>query len=681
MSSPRISVLSGSAVLARPALTVRQPVFTPVAVNRTVVLSPKPAIPVIPVRPRPFGVNIAQIKRIDPVVGLKLSRFPWLFGGVERAKLKAPVAPTDTITVDTVFEEPLNAAQKYCWPRYEVDIENGTLYRVRYRKEGAGSRLTVHLRRLVRNLGGIKELTHQVAVLLSYSELVNGRPSAVAEIALPEVTVEGDVIRAEVLVTQLAQRDQIYRAMTEPDLGAKLLIRLSAGVAVPVPGRPAVDAQGATLPGVAQKQLYRESERVVDLPLPFLFPTNLHGYVFEGLGTVRPGAGGGLLRRQVNWGGRFHSYYQAGLGSNVFYYLPDTFKLARRPAAPHEPFASVRFQSDDGSLERMQAAFSFFAVPVLDQERLLGSVPVLRGFVDADVLRTEGDVQLEPLLPSPENLKLRLSYPGANAQGGPFEPRPGATVDLRTGVTDSLTMPLVQFQSLYDALFASNGLSLAGVVSFQMGDVGEEVPFTLRLHDTAEPLVGWVQQGATLKLTNEIESPLSFQGMKALVKDASGQRSINVPGPVSPIHLAVGASAEFQLPPDVEVVDVDLAGAEAETDRERMFSLVLDPSTTPVYLRPLTVKTFKALFAAPAAQPEQQLMAIVLDFEGGLSIELNADQLEQKIKLPVPIANYVLRRADVGSYRYKMSVIRLNGQTRDSEYRTDDTGTLFPNIR
>jgi len=674
--------MSGRAVLANTALTVRQPVFTAVMANPSAVVTAAPARPLPPVRPqRPFIVDIAQIKRIDPLIGVKLSRFPWLVGGVERNRLTAPVAPSDTIALTTIFEEPLNAAQKYCWPRYEVDVEGNSLYRVRYRKEGAGSRLVVHLRRPALNPGGMKELTHEVAVLLSFSELVNGRPSAVAEIPLPEVTVEGDVIRAEVLVTQLAQRDQVYRAMTEPDLGARLVVRLSARVAVPVPQKPPVDAQGATLPGVAVKQLYRESERVVDLPLPFLFPTNLHGYVFEGLGTVRPGAGGGLLRRQVNWGGRFHSYYQAGLGNNVFYYLPDTFKLARRPAPPHEPFATVRFQSADGSLERMQAGFSFFAAPVLDQERLLGSVPVLRGFADADVLRTEGDLRLEPLLPSPENLKLRLSYPGADTQGGPFEIRPGATVDLRTGVADTLAMPMVQFQSLYDALFSASGFSLAGAVSFQMGDVGEEIPFTLRLRDTAEPLVGWVQQKTALTLTNEIESPLVFQGVKALVKDAAGQQSVSAPGPVPPIRLAVGQSARFQLPGGVEVVDVDLSGAEAETDRERIFSIVLDPSTAPVYLRPLVVKTFKAMFAAPAARPEQQVMAIVLDFEGGLTVELNADQLDQKIQLPVPVANYVLRRADVGSYRYKMNVIRLSGQSRDTDWRTDDTGTLFPNVR
>lgn len=674
--------MAGSAVLAKPALTVRQPVFTPVALNQALLSQPVVMKPPVPKpRPRPFGVNISQVKRIDPLIGLKLSRFPWLVGGVERNKVSVPVAASDNITLATVFEEPLNAAQKYCWPRYEVDIEGDTLYRVRFRKESGGSRLTVHLRRPARNLGGMKELTHEVAVLLRFSELVNGKASAVAEIPLPEVTVEGDVIRAETLVTQLAQRDQIYRAMTEPDLGAKLVVRLSARVAVPVPQRPPVNAQGTTLQGVARKPLYRESERVVDLSLPFLFPPNLHGYVFEGLGTVRPGGSTGLLRRQVNWGGRFHSYYQSSLGSNVFYYLPDTFKLARRPVAPHEPFATMRFQSDDGSLERMEASFSFFGSPVVDQERLLGSVPVLRGLVDADVLRAEGDLQLEPLLPAPENLKLRLSYPGADTRGGPFEARPGASVDLRTGITDSLTMPMVQFQALYDALFSASGFSLAGAVSFQMGDVGEEVPFTIRLHDTAEPLVGWEQKDSVLKLTNEIESPLVFQGVKALVKDASGQRSVSAPGPVPPIRLEVGQSGEFQLPAGVEALDIDLPGAEADMDRERMFSIVLDPSTAPVYLRPLVVKTFKAMFAAPAAQPEQQVMAIVLDFEGGLTVELNADQLEQKIKLPVPVANYVLRRADVGSYRYKMSVIRLGGQTRDTDWRTDDTGTLFPNVR
>jgi hypothetical protein len=649
---------------------VRQPVFTPVITADPQSLTRQPEPSPAPEPPQSFRLRVGDIKRIDPAVGLKLSRFPWHAFGVERSQLTVPVAPTGNITLDTVFEDPKNPTATHCWPRYGIDVAGATHYRVRFRKESGGSRLVVHLRQQRLPVAGRTALEHRLSVLLRYNELVNGTPSAMAEVALPELTLDGDVICAEILVTQLALRDAIYRALTEPALNATLIVRMSARVAVPIPANPAA----------AQQPLYRESERVVDQPLNFLFNPTLHPYIFEGLGAISPGGGGGLLRRQAMWKGRFHSYYQAGAGSNVFYYLPDTFKLGRRPAAPHEPFASVRFDSDDGSLENMQASFAFFAAPVIDQERLLNVIPTLRASVDGDVLRTEGDVQLEPLLPAPDNLKLKLSYPGAGVSGGPFQARPAAAVCLRSGVTDTLTMPLPQFQALYDSLFSAGGVTVTGIVSFQMGDVGEEVPFTLRLSDTAEPHVGWIQQGTALHVTNEIESPLLLDGVRAFVNDAGAHKIVMVPAPASPLRLDVAASATFPVGTG-QVIDIDLVNARAEVDRDLLFHLILDPTTSSVYLRPLTVKTFPAIFKPPPANPDDQIIAIVLDFEGGVSIELNENQLERQIRLPVPLASFVLRRATAAQYRYKMNIVRLSGQTRDAGWRVDDTGTLFPNVR
>ena len=90
--------------------------------------------------------------------------------------------------------------------------------------------------------------------------------------------------------------------------------------------------------------------------MKFFFDATLHGYVFEGLGTVIPGASRGLQRTQVSWNGRSYSYYQDDRSRNLFYYLPDTFKIARRPEAPHRPLLSAAFESQDGSRDALRVA-------------------------------------------------------------------------------------------------------------------------------------------------------------------------------------------------------------------------------------------------------------------------------------------------------------------------------------
>jgi len=722
-----ISQLRISNIQALPAGT---PVFSrvirkaPGVTERVVVGTPvTPAIPVAAapaktVKTAPLRVDIADAKLIDPAIGARISTFPVPRIGIERSQVTVPIAPDNAITVDTVFEAPADPAVRYYWPRYEIGIEDNRLFRVRLLKDGPAWRLIVHLKKvapdaLLQQVPGALELPHQVSVVLRYSVLLNGQAGALVEKPFTEPSEEEGGLRVELPVTTLRDRDDIYRAMTEAALNATLIVRLKARVAVQVPPQPSApfvaqrvaanNMLAATRimmvkrpqPQAPAGPLYRETDRLIDVAQPFCYALNLHGYIFEGLGSVGSTGGGGLLRKPVLWNGVSHSYYQAGIGSNVFYYLPDTFKLGRRPEAPHQPIASVKFQSADGSLAAMRATFAYFATAVVNWERLLESTEKLRSFVDEEVLRTTGDVVLEPLLPAPDNVVVKLTYPGADLSGGPFELRPKATVDLRLGVTDALSLPVDPFMELYTALFVSETLSLAGAVSIRMGDQGEEIPFNLRFRDTAEPLVSWAVPEAgtdhfTLQITNQVESSLVFSGIKAFLSGTSNMVLARpLESPPAPVRLNPGENASFRFAavPDLEVKDVDLVGTTTVLDskeaQDRLFDLILDDSTPPVYMRPIVVKTFKAIFDPPAADPQRQIMAIVIDFENGLSAELNADQLQQTVDMPESVLEILSApegTVPATAYRYKMNVVRLNGQTRDAEWRTHDTGTLFPPV-
>jgi hypothetical protein len=437
----------------------------------------------------------------------------------------------------------------------------------------------------------------------------------------------------------------------------------------------------------APPALYRPISRALDLTVSFTFDPALNRGIFDGMGIAAPGASQGLLRRQIAWNGQPHVYYQDDGARNLFYYLPDTFKIARRATAPHEPLMSVRFESEDGSKARVKASCTYCAVPVVNRERLVSALPSMKALVPGDILAAAGGIELEPLLPDPASIRLKLAFPGSTTNDGPFATRPDATVDLRTGIVDALTLGLDEFRAAYDALFSTGQLLFSGIVTFDMGGTGEQIPFQLRMHDTAEPFASWTQAGEAgdlvVSLSNEIESVLRVRSLDAVVGGDAGLAITRLAAtPAYPVDIAPGQSASFRLPAAAgsTLTDLDLSDVVSVPDKTAIYDLVLDPSTPPAYLREIQVKAFAPMFDAPAGAPQHQAMSIVVDFEDGTTVELRADQLAIAVKLPVPLAGFVLGEAEDLSYRYKVTVVRLSGATADDDWRTGESGILFPAV-
>jgi hypothetical protein len=84
------------------------------------------------------------------------------------------------------------------------------------------------------------------------------------------------------------------------------------------------------------------------------------------------------------------------------------------------------------------------------------------------------------------------------------------------------------------------------------------------------------------------------------------------------------------------------------------------------------------MFDATASDPQSQVMAIVVDFESGDSVELSADHLQEIAHVPVSLAGFVLGKPEDLSYRYKVTVVRLSGVTADADWRTGESGSVFP---
>jgi hypothetical protein len=136
---------------------------------------------------------------------------------------------------------------------------------------------------------------------------------------------------------------------------------------------------------------------------------------------------------------------------------------------------------------------------------------------------------------------------------------------------------------------------------------------------------------------------------------------------------ALGGSGEVTVSFNFDRVAV-------QPDADAVWEAVVDQTRLPEFTRTIKVKTIKQTFEPRPDQSSDPVFSVVVDFERGDSVELNADKLEADAKVRLSLADYVIRRLGTGEYRYAVTVIRASGQSKDSEWRTDRIGILFPPI-
>ena len=711
------------------------------AIFTAVVLQPQP-------EPQPPGPAVPAIKDlallqpatnlrfVDPDLARQISRIPVAVRGVPRERITVPVSPSAEVTDTLLFEEPADPNRKLYLPRYRLTVRQVSgreQYHLSLETGGAGARLTVHLERYpapevqAAAAAGAQEVPHSVAVLLRHALNVGGAGGGQAELVFQEVAAVEGGLRAVLTVGSLREVDRLYYALSDPAYGAALIVRRAAQVAVPVPagsrpvvagfadvtafdridpavlGRPVrprpvfgekLDPVGPLPTGEEPSvPLYRATTRTVDdavQPSPFAFARELHPYVF---GSLIPGesSGLGLVRYQVG----SQVYWQDGARPHSFFYLPDRFKIARRPESPHNPILSVRFETGGGALEEVQGTLEYVALPYTDPRRLAAAAEALRGRISGPLPAGVDGPVFEPLLAEADKVKLRVSLPRAGAGGAELAERAEALVSLH-GARDAVTLPLAQFQTLFDALFGGSSLLLQGEVVVETGEgTSETIPFTARMDDLVGEVFDAQEEfdpeagGLRVILRNAIESPLRVSHLGADLRNGEALiPSQVVLGGALPVELRPGEELRLRVNATAPLAgtetlhaELDLSGVEVLPDREAVWAAVLDPSTTPEYVRRIQVRTFAQIFQAPPDRPEDQIMALVLDFERSESVVLDADHLQVEAALRLPLADYVLRRVDSGAYRYRVTVVRLSGQTQDPDWRTASTGILFPDVR
>lgn len=662
--------------------------------------------------------------------------------GKTRAELGLPVAPGLPVNPDLAFANANGSGSVYL-PRYQLArrvVSGAERYQIGVQQDEGGQwSLRVGLER--QRPQGITpemaagEITHDLLVQLRYQVMKSDGGTVTKTLDFTELGSGADgLVVAGLRLASLAERDQVLAAVTTSGSACGIIVTRSVRVAVPIAGQ--ADRYRAEVLG-----LVHAAE-----PDPLFLNPALHPYILGGLGLPTGGSGPGLVARQLQFEGAFHDYWEDAVDPGCIHYLPDTFRLARREdEAPFLPLMSVRI--DPGATPEADpvATMELAATPWANPKRLdaarrefarklpqqpgdttpRATVPELGGDLGGalggllgDLLRKNkaapgtplGDmltsslglkvedarvarVRMEPL--PVEKAALWLALPGG--AGGGLVERPAAQIDIRTAVVLSETLPLADFQEVYDAL-------MGGAVSLMRGELRVEtgggavkrIPVELRFDRMNGPLFEvTVTAGAepghfTLKLVNAVECPVTIRGIEgSLLVGGFELPTTEAALRALPVTLQPGEDYTVFLTPKRQLASLpggpriepmlDFSRVVLEPSGELLWAAILDADTTAEARRKVRVKLFPGMFDAPDGKPENRAFAVIVQFENGPSVELTPDKAEAEVVLAGgSVTDLVPRRAGTGGYRYKSLVIRRAARISDPDWRADTTDILIP---
>ncbi|MEL6160756.1 MAG: hypothetical protein AAFR18_16220 [Cyanobacteria bacterium J06627_32] len=438
-----------------------------------------------------------------------------------------------------------------------------------------------------------------------------------------------------------------------------------------------------TLPGNGV-DLFRSVTRAVDdiyTRRPFVFPPELHPEIFEGItGDASRDFDPHLW--QAPWQGQSYSYYQDPVHHQLFYYLPDSFKLVRRPEAPFHPILSVQFLPAGDTNEEMLATVEYWAYPFVDLNRLEGSVGGLKRI--APNLNASDTIEFQPLLAENSRLSVHLPQPDGSQKN---EAREDTVVDLRTGFRDSMTLTLENFQRFYDAIFGGSSVLFQGNVSVTLPNrPTENIPLRIQMDDLVGDLLTYQETkiddpvSIQTTLTNSIESPIRIRQLQVVLQgDKSIPARIEGVDFSQPLVLQPAESLSLTIIPLEPLAEgpanvlFDLDQVSVLPDKQAIWDVILRPDTPAEYRRSITVKTFKEVFG-------DRIKVISVDFRraGTVDFTVDTEQLEATAQVLAPVRNLILRESDPGNYEYKVLVILKDGQQfEDASWRTGARESLW----
>ncbi len=611
------------------------------------------------------------------------------------------ISPVPVPTDQTLFEEPQDATKKHYLPGFAIATTGSGIQVMQWvslEPTGNTFQLVVHLAPTTAPALATGHVRIDAPTRYMLMANLQGRA---ASWDFATAVADGNNLKLTLPIADLATRNSIYLAMTDPAAQAKLVVRrsISAGIPVqyvpppPTPGHPATAPPAPT---------FRLTTLAVDTSVPFTFSKDLDQNVFAQLDGAggKPPAPWNIAR--VNWNQRPYVYYQDRSQPSQIYFLPDSFKIARDPKPPHTPRLIVATNgTDPGSVT---LTLSYIAQSVWGADRIAAAAIAL---------------QQQLSLPAVPNLALfeatdttlALKVPPADASSSvTLAPQNGVTIDIAAGVAGSVTLTLGQFQQVYDALFDEVSELLTGQVTVKVDDDSEAIPFIARASDMAGDIFDITStfdpqaNRMTCVLRNAIESPIHVDQISAVVTKA-GRALANTmeqvsPGP--PEDVAPGASLTITLQIAAgESIDnttkamFDFGGTHVTPNSKAIWQAIMNNQVVGPVARPVTVRLVASVIApvaAAATAPSTQtpspdaILAVQVVFESGQTATFDASLtpdtggfINQIVKLAVPIEKFVLHEADSASYRYHVDVV-THGGPKKGDWVTDNADVLFVSV-
>jgi hypothetical protein len=157
---------------------------------------------------------------------------------VEAIATSPSAEPTDEVLYTRIAD----ATRKLYVPRYVLDVQTVSgqqRYRIAMTQGAVSSTLQVSLVAAVPPAlgdaaGGAAEYPHALTIQLEY--LVAPPAGAVKKLEFTEVSRNGAIVTASLAFATLQERDDVYRALTEPERRARLVVRRFIDVALPQEG-------------------------------------------------------------------------------------------------------------------------------------------------------------------------------------------------------------------------------------------------------------------------------------------------------------------------------------------------------------------------------------------------------------------------------------------------------------
>jgi hypothetical protein len=417
-------------------------------------------------------------------------------------------------------------------------------------------------------------------------------------------------------------------------------------------------------------------------PTPFLFPPALHPYLIDG--QVPQGVTTPLIRHSLAWQGRFHTYLQDPTRRSTVYSFPDSFKIARRDEVPFTPFVTVRVFTDEESQEQT-VIFDYVIAPYSDSARLANARQQLLALPQFGA----GSVDFKPL--PTDDVRFFINRP--TARGSRQEERPDAAVVLQGALKDTLSMSLEDFSPLFDAMHTPTAALFVGRVEIGIPrGAPVVVPFEARFDDLEGQIFDWrvATDGAmlTLTLVNGIESPIDVSALDVTVLHADVPvAGMLVVSGLPRTGLAPGGALHLQFQPTqplpgdgAPALLIGNSGVAVNADPEAVWNAIIDRRAVNCY-RKVKVRAVAGNFVPPSGREADQIVAILFEFVGGSTVELNASQLEAEVRIDFPVDAVVLGQTVSESCSYVQRVIRANGnQQVDAVPRSSSATIIYAQV-